>query len=726
MGDGGATSPGEGGGPSRDRRREALGRLVRPRSVAVVGASDDPGSIGGAPVALLERFGYPGEVHLVSRTRREIGGRPCVASIEDLPDGVDAAILAIPRSGVSEAVEQAGRRGVGGVVVFSSGYAELDEDGASEQHALASAAERHGIAVAGPNCLGLVNFVDGVPLTFGDVSPNRRVDRPGIAVVAQSGAMSLALTYAAMAEGTTVRYAISTGNEAVIGIEDHVGLVLDDELTRAVVLLVEQVRRPAELLDLARRARERAVLLLVLQTGRGERAKAASLTHTGAVAGDQEVLRAVLGREGVCVVDSLDGLVDAACLAARQGLPRSEGVAFMTDSGAAKTFALDVAESEGVVLPELSPASRDALARELPSFATATNPVDITAMGLNDPSLYARVASVLLADDAVGTLVVSAMPGSEVQGTGQVDALLPVLAGARKPVVYTIMGGDWPIPERNALRILDASVPLLRSPERALRAVRDVSRAAASARDAASRRRPLEVAPAYRRGASGRRVLGEHEAKGLLAGAGIATPGGELVSDPESAARVAREIGGPVVVKVSSPDVAHKSDVGGVAFARDPEEAADAYRSVCASVAAALPGARLDGVLVEESVTGGVEMLLGARRDETWGPYLVLGLGGVFTETFRDAVVLPADAGRDEVLAAVAGLRSAPLLAGARGTGAHDVASLAAAAELLGALLRRSPEIEEIEVNPLLVRGEGLGVVALDALVTTSAGAASR
>jgi len=705
---------------------DALERLVRPRSVAIVGASDEPASIGGAPLVLLERFGYEGDVHLVSRSRREIRGRACVASIEELPFGVDAAILAIPKAGVADAVEQAGRRGVGGVVVFSSGYGELDAAGAAAERALATSAARHGIALAGPNCLGLVNFADGVPLTFGDVAPNRRPGGPGVAIVAQSGAMSLALTYAAMAQDTSVTYAISTGNEAVLGVEDHLRLVIADERTRAVVMLVEQIRRPAEFLALAREAREREVTVCVLHTGRGERAKAASLTHTGAIAGDQDVLRSVLGREGVLFVDSLDGLVDTAGVIARQGLPHADGVAFMTDSGAAKTFAIDVCEAEGAALPELGEATLAKLAGELPAFATASNPVDITAMGLNDPSLYARVASVLLEDDDVGTLVVSAMPGSELQGTEQVEALLPTLAAARKPVVYTIMGGDCPIPERNRLLILDASVPLFRSPERALRAARDLASAARAARAAASRARApraRDVAPlgAGGPGTAAGTIVGELEAKAMLAAAGIESPPSRLVTSPAGARDAARELGCPVVVKISSPDITHKSDAGGVAFVHAPEDAAEAYSAVLAAVSASRPDARVDGVLVERVVSDGVEMLLGARRDPAWGPYLVVGLGGVWTEILGDATVVAADADRDEIADAIAGLRGAAVLRGARGSRPRDVHALLGAAELVAALLRCSPGVAEIEINPLLVRAEGDGVVALDAVVATGA-----
>jgi acetate---CoA ligase (ADP-forming) len=698
-------------------RAGSVQRLMHPTSVALVGASEDPAAIGGAPLTLLKRFGYRGALHLVSRTRAEVNGTPCVSSVEDLPVGVDVALLAVPKKAVLQTVEAAGRRGIGGVVVFSSGYAELDGAGVAEQAALADAARSAGVALAGPNCLGLVNFVDGVPLTFGDVWPNRRSGRPGVAIIAQSGAMSLALTYAAQAQDITVDYAISTGNEAVLGIEDYLAAVLDEGRSRAVALLIEQVRRPAEFLALASKARELGVALCVLHAGRGRRAQAASRSHTGAIAGDQRPLRAVLSREGVLFIDSLDELIDTVGLLSKTDVPHTEGVAFMTDSGAAKTLAIDICESIGVPLPELSTATLGQLSGQLPPFATASNPVDITAMGLNDPTLYPRVLNTLLADDHVGTVVVSAMPGSDVQGTEQVDALLPAVTAAKKPVVYTIMGGESPLPQANRLRILDAGVPLFRSPERALVAVRNVGRLMRSVNTASARDLQPRVAPVP---IENLRAAQEHEAKQLLAARGIPTPPSQPAASAAEALGAAERLGFPVVLKVISPDIAHKSDIGGVALVRERAHLEASFSRLLANVSVGRPDARINGVLVEKAIEGGTEMIVGARRDPHWGPYLIVGLGGLWVEAVGDAVILAGDSDRSEVANGIKGLRAYTLLSGARGGPARDIDALLDAIELIGALVRATPEVVELEVNPLLVLGAGQGVVALDALITCS------
>ena len=698
--------------------RKAIERLLHPRSVAIVGASDVPESIGGAPIALIDRFGYVGDVYCVSRTRTQINGRPCIDSIESLPYGVDAVILAIPRAGVPDAVAAAGRRGVGGAVVFSSGYAEADLNGAVQQFELATAAMKYDLALAGPNCLGLINFTESIPLTFGDASPNRRVGGPSLAVISQSGAMSLALTYAAMAQDITLSYTISTGNEAVLGIEDYLGVILGEEGIRAVALLIEQIRRPAEFIELARVARQRGVALCVLHTGRGVRAQAASLSHTGAIAGDQEVMRAVLAREGVLFIDSLDELIDTVCVLVKCPVPSAYGVGFMTDSGAAKTYAIDVSDDIGLLLPELSPPNLRKLAKELPEYAIASNPVDITAMGLNDPSLYGRVASLLLSDEEVGCLVVSSMPGSALQGTQQVEALLPVLAAADKPVIYTIMGGQSPLPAENTLKILDAGLPLFRSPERALRAARNVMTRLRTVNEADSRVAPRQYG-ALNVGSS--EPISEHEAKEILSRAGLRVPAGELTTDARSAEAAAANLGYPVMLKIVSAQIVHKSDVGGVAVVADKKELERVFMEMFARIRASCPDAVVDGVLVEKVVSGGVEIIIGARRDANWGETVLIGLGGVWAEFVKDAVVIAADADRNEILTAFGSLRGSSSMRGARGAEASDIDALVSAVELIGGILRATPQCAEIEVNPLLVLPNGGGVIALDALIVMRA-----
>lgn len=693
-----------------------LGRLLRPRSVAVVGASDVATSVGGAPLVLLERFGFTGEVYPVSPSRESIGGRTCLHSIDELPEGVDAAILAIPRAAVPEALEALVRRGVGGAVVFSSGYAETGPEGADDQSALAAFAREHGLALAGPNCLGLVNFVDRVPLTFGDASPNRRTRPRGLGIVAQSGAMTLALTYAAMAKDVTVTYAVSTGNEAVIGIEDYLDALVDDDATAVVAMLVEQIRQPGEFLAAARRARERGVEVIVVHLGRGERARRASITHTGALAGDYAATRAVLSAEGVVVLESIDELIDLADVLTKCPTPRGRGIGLVTDSGAMKTFSLDLGDAWGLSLATLSEGATRALTAELPPFAVAENPVDITASGLNDPSLYARATTVLLDAPEVAGVVLAVMPGSPLQGAQQIGALVPAIAGAPKPVLYTIMGGDCALPEENVLTILNADVALFRSPERALRALGRLVDLGEAGRARAARE-PAAPGVALRVGDGA--PMSERAAKGLLAQVGIAVPASRLVGDLAGARDAAAALGYPVVLKVSSADIVHKAAIGGVAVVGEPSDLALSFDRLLARVRASAPGARVEGVLVEEALSGGAEAIVSARRDPAWGVITVVGSGGGTVESIRDVAVVGAAAGRAEVRRALEGLRLAGTLVG--GDVVLDVEALVTTVTVLARTLEASDELDEIELNPVLVRAEGCGVVALDAVIVPRA-----
>jgi acetate---CoA ligase (ADP-forming) len=701
-------------------------RLLRPKSVAIIGASPDPASIGGAPVRLFERFNYQGALHLISRSHRTIAGRPCFGSIEELPEGVDVAILAVPASALSEVLRACAQRNVRAAVAFASGFAEMGAEGRAAQESLAREARRAGIALAGPNCLGAVNFVDRVPLTFGAVEPAASNKGPALGIVAQSGAMSFALLYAAASEEIPLSYVISTGNEAVLAVEEYLEFLVQDEATRAIALLVEQIRDPPRFMALARAARRAGKALCILHTGTSARGRTAAASHTGALAGDQAILRVVLRREGVVFVDTLDELIDVAGVLTRcRATGRKAGIAFLTDSGAMKSHALDVCEKLNVDLPEPSEGTLGALRAVLPPFAVPSNPADITAQALNNPALYAEAGRALLEDPAVDALVVAAMPGSPLQFSQQLDALLPAVASSSKPILYAVMGGQLPLPAEGIARIRAARLPLFRSAERALvtasrllehaRGVcaAEAREAEGSPNDAAARARPRAE---FTGGA-----LAEHRGKALLRAWDIAVPEGALAQDVEEAARAAQRIGYPVALKAQAAQLLHKSEVGGVRLGIASEPALRAaWAELLDSVRTARPDLALEGVLVERMAPTGIEIVVGGRRDPQWGPVLLVGLGGVWIEILRDVRILAADASRDEIRSELRRLQAWPLLAGARGAPPADVGALVATIETLGRMLFAMPELAELEVNPLVVRADGLGVVALDAVFVSA------
>ena len=692
-----------------------LQRLLRPRSIAIVGASPDPLTPGNNALVNLERAGYAGPVHLVSRNRSEIGGHACVRTIDDLPEGVDAVVLIVPAPAVRDAVEACVRRNVGGALVFAAGFGETGEAGRREQRAIAEIARAGNLALLGPNCIGLVNLAGRIPLTFEPVEL-KPASGPGVCAVAQSGGMAGNLRMALTAKGVPVAFAVSTGNEAVLSATD-IGLALVESPDVALfAFFVEQIIAPQQFLDLAGRARAAGKPVVLLHSGKSARAAEAAQSHTGALAGNWAVMKAFAEHAGVVVVETPDELFDTVSILARYPAPPDKPLAVSTNSGAIRGFALDLAEDIGLAFAGLSEATGARLREILPDFATIDNPLDLTAQTMQKPSLFGDSAAAMLADPEVGGVIVAAMGGGPGQQLAKWNAMKPALIGASKPVAYVVMG-DGAALDRTTQDDIDASrVPFFRSPERALRAFRHVAsygRALAAAREA---EQDVPVAP-IDFGASG--TIAEHRGKRVLASAGIAVPNGRLARTLADAEAVAAEIGYPVALKAQADALAHKSDAGGVAIGiASLAELRAAYLRVETSISGAMPDLRLDGVLVEAMAPkGGQELIVGARRDPAWGPVLVAGLGGVWTEALGDVRLIPARASPARIEAALRSLRAARLLGPFRGAPARDVAAVARTLATLGALMLASPRLAEIEINPLMVYGEGEGVLALDALL---------
>jgi acyl-CoA synthetase (NDP forming) len=690
-----------------------IARLLRPRSIAIVGASPEAGSLGNAVLVNLERFGFVGDLHLVSRTRAEINGRPCVPSIDDLPEGIDVVVLVIPAAAAVDAVAACARRKAGAAMVFASGFGEAGAEGKAQQDKLAAIAREHGLALLGPNCLGLVNYRDRIPLTFEALPPPHPADGPAIGVIAQSGAMAGVIRYALTSRDLPVSYVASTGNEALVTTEDLLAPLIDDDATKVIVVFVEQIRRPQRFLALAARARALGKPLVLLHPGRSARARQAAQSHTGALAGDHAVMRTLLGREAVVLVDTLDELFDVTALLARTPAPPSGGTAVMSNSGAFCGLALDVADTVGLDFPALAPATHDRLRAVLPPLAVPGNPLDVTTGGMTNPDLFGDAAAALLGDPAIGSLIVSVIGGSPKQQTDKARSLGPVLGNSAKPVALVYMGDDSPIVEACRDLIRQHGVPFFRSPDRALRAMAHV---AAHGRALANRRTapPALAAPPL----PGSGTLPEHLSKAYLAALGVPVPQSALAHTLDEAHDIAGRIGFPVVLKAQSAALPHKTEAGGViAGIGDKNALNDAWGRLDENIRRARPGLTLDGVLVERMAARGVEMILGARRDPEWGPVLLVGLGGVIAEALADIRLLAADASEAEIVAELGRLKGAKLLGGWRGSPPADVAAVARTAATLAALMRAVPEIDEIEINPLVVYASG--ALALDALIVT-------
>lgn len=696
-----------------------VARILNPGSIVIVGASADPRSFGGFVLGNLERFGYVGELHLVSRSSAEINGRACLKTVEEVPEGIDLAILAIPEAGVLDAVKILAARGTHAAVLFASGYAEAGEEGRARQEELARAAKEGGMLLVGPNCMGFTNFADGIPVTFEPVELPQQSSRSGLGVVAQSGAMAANLRDAFLGRRIPITSIFSTGNEVSVGVEDVLAHYIADPLTRVIVVYVEQIRRPALFLELAAQARQAGKPVVLLMPGKSARAREAAQSHTGALAGDHATAVALLKREAVAVVDSLDELFDTAAVLLRFPTPSTGGAAFMTGSGAMKNIALDFADDIGLALPELGQTTVRKLQEKLPAYAVAENPLDYTTIGVRQPELIGEIVHAMLADDAIGSLVLVIPAGPPVAQRDKAEYIVPAMATAAKPTVLVITGDNGPIEAFFADAIANSGVPFFRSMDRALRAVSCVAaygealaRAARTSAASAALTMPLPRPP------SG--VYAEYQGKAWLAQAGISIPAGRLARAADEAVCVAAEIGYPVVIKAQASELPHKSDVGGVIVGLADEAALrEGWQRLQENIARHRPGLQLDGVLVEAMGPRGLELVVGAKRDAEWGPVVLVGLGGVWIEALKDVRLIPADMAEVDIVAELGRLKAASLLKGIRGAQAVDVHAVARVVALIGAQMRANPDIVEIDINPLVAYPDR--VLALDALVVTAA-----
>jgi acyl-CoA synthetase (NDP forming) len=710
---------GEGECVSTEISPSRLESLFRPGGVALVGAANKSMFSQLAYRNLVE-FGLAERTYLVNARGAETHGRPTVISCSGIGEPVDVAFMMVPRAATKDALSDAAAAGIRNAVVLSSGYGEAGPDGRVAQAELVAHAESLGMILLGPNHLGFANFTAGVPVTS---VPGLPAESGPVALLSQSGASSSAMLDFATMTGVGLSYLVTLGNEAMITAGHVLDYLVDDPGTRAVAIFMEAVRDPAVFRRAARRAAEAGKAVVVLKAGSSVLSARTAAAHTGALVGDDRVIDAVFRDLGVIRVDSIEDMLITAGAAAHLGRLARPGIGVVSISGGACDIIADRAQDLGMPIPELAESTVRTLAEDLPDYATAHNPLDVTGAAIIDPSLFTTSIKAVSADPAIGAVaVVNSLPwqsdGGPYPAQMLVDAIGAGIAAATGPVVYVnqvVQPVTAYTREVMAKAGIPYTVPGLRQAVVALRNVGWWSRAG----------RPTEATPAapppVPGGPARRGRWTEADARRLLEAAGVPVVPGELVGSEADAVRVAARWPGPVALKIVSPDILHKTDVGGVRLAvRGADAVRRAYQEVIRA-ADAVGGARVHGVLVSPMRDGGVELLVGVVRDGQWGPMLAVAVGGVQVEVLDDSVLtpLPVTAGRAADM--LRGLRAAPLLAGVRGGPAYDldtvVTAVAGVVERIGALaLALGDDLESLEVNPLRVAGTE--VEALDAVVT--------
>lgn len=695
---------------------QQIDRLLRPKSVAVVGASDRTGALGATLLNNLVQYEFAGNIYPVNPKRDELLGLKVYHEIGELPEGIDCAVLAIPRPFVLDTVRQLAERKCGAVVIYSAGFSEAGEQGMKEQLELGAIAAEHGMVIEGPNCLGCTNYVERVPLTF--VETNMRTPPKGaraVGIASQSGALAAVLATALHPRGCYVSTSVSTGNEAATGVEDYVEWLVDDPDTHVITMYVESLRRPKAFIAAARRARAAGKPIVMLHPGKSNKAAESAATHTGAMAGDYALMKAKLAREGVIFADTLEELADITEIALRCPALPGANMAVLGESGALRGLAFDLAEDIGLDLIDLNDANSPALRAVLPDFVPVSNPTDITALGLSEPEIYTKVLTALLEDERVGSVVASIIQSDPITSGIKFPHIIKVLEDGTfsKPLVFAGVDEGATVPEHYIEGLRKVGIPWFPSTERAYRAIARLADLAK--RDLTDRSgEPLAV-PGLD-AVSG--VVPEYKAKALLRPLGIRFPESTFAASAEEAVTAAEAIGYPVVMKAQAAALGHKSDAGGVILnLRSAEAVREAFGQMYDNVRAYDAAIQLDGVLVEQMGRMGTEMIVGAKNDPEWGPVVLAGFGGVTAEILKDVKLFTPDLDQAAVHQGLLGLKQAALLKGYRGSPALDIAALAELIVQMGRIMAGNPRIREIDLNPVIVHPEGEGVLALDALM---------
>ncbi|CAM3771058.1 Acetate-CoA ligase [ADP-forming] II subunit alpha [Pseudomonas reidholzensis] len=691
----------------------SLSSLFSPRSIALVGASDDPTRIGGRPLRYLRASGYAGEVFPINPNRDSVQGMPAYASIASLPQVPDVALLAVPAAATIESIRACADRGVGAAIVFSAGFAETSEEGKVMQQEITSIARESGMRVLGPNCLGVFNAQTGYYGTFSAIFDSAFVQPGPLAIVSQSGAYGSHLAHLARERGLGISHWVTTGNECDVDVAEALDWIVEQPQVKVVMAYAEGVRDGQRFLAALDKARRNQVAIVFMKVGRSQVGAQAVSSHTAALAGSDAVFDAVLRQYGVYRARTTAEQLDIAYAASRASSVSGNRLGIFTLSGGFGIQMADDAEDAGLAVTAMPASAQDELKRLLP-YASPNNPVDATAQALTDLPLMSQFIRAML--DKGGYDLFAAILGSGPASPTFADSLRQAMAEA------TLDSPD-------CLKCLTLSAPaeIVRSYEAQGFLVYQDGSALINALGALVRFRahfdqvgqtdPLPAAVPQL--SIPQRAMSEHEAKSLLARAGIPFPAECLIAADQDPGAAARQLGFPLVMKISSADLPHKTEVGGVRLhLKDEDEVRQAMARMLESVRVKAPDAQIEGVTLAPMIGGGVETIVGVFSDPTMGPVVMFGLGGVYVEVLKDVTFRVAPFDQQEALRMIREIRGFAMLEGVRGAPPADIDALAQLlAQLSHFAAAHAGQFDSIDLNPVVVLPRGEGVLALDALI---------
>jgi len=694
---------------------EVLNGLLRPKSVAVIGASNTPGKIGYLAVKNLIDCDYPGRIYPINPKENEIQGLPAYPSVLDVPDEIDAAMLIVPAERTIAVTKECGQKGVKGLIVVASGYSEIGRKDLEDE--LVATARRYGMRLLGPNIVGIMCNSDKCNASFGPFMP-----LPGkAAMISQSGALLIAMTVSSYVRNVGFDRMISVGNMADVNFGDLVEWLDKDEQTTCITIYVEGFQNGRRFLDIARRARKPIV---ALKSGVSAHGAAAAASHTGAMAGKGKVYDAALQQAGVVRASDLNNLFDRTLALSLQPPMTGNNLMVISNGGGVGVLAADAAERYGIPLRFAPDDLQAALRAYVPEIGSVKNPADLTGMG-GWPEYLATVKTALQHPWVHGLVVLFC----ETQRNDPMDIAAAIKRAVDesgvidKPIAVSFIGGTEA--ERAMKWLVENGLPTYGAPDIAVNAIAALHEYAHNSELATEAFTPRDVDAAAARAIitqareGGRIYLSEIESKKVFAAYGLPVAVTELAKTEDEAVQLAATMGYPVVLKIMSPDILHKSDAGGVKInLRSADDLRIAYRAILASAHAYKPDARIEGVAVQQMAPSGTEVILGSINDPTFGPTVMFGLGGIFIEILKDVTFRVAPISVEHALAMLADIQGAPLLAGARGEAPRDRVALAEALSRYSQMIMDlGDDIAESDANPVLVYTEGQGLKVVDARI---------
>ena len=698
-----------------------LTRLINPGVVAVVGASETRGSFGERTLSNMSAFS--GKVFAINPKYQTLLGRPCVPSLADMPESPDCVVLCVARPMVEGMIEGAAAVKAGGVIVYASGFAETAKpDRIEAQQRVVELAHRTGVRVVGPNCVGLANTRSGAGLNFMPDYAGMGHKRGPIGIVSQSGALGYTVLQG-MERGIGFSHYLAAGNSCDVDVCDFISYLAEDDDTKAIVCLLEGVKSGGRFLTAARKARDAGKALIVYKTGNSETSSKAAMSHTGTMVGSAVAYQTAIADTGAIAIDDLEAVLETASFFAKTKAPSNgRGVGILSTSGGAAVICADKAEQHGVPLPALEARTASALKEVVPDFGSVANPSDLTAEVLKTSETFGFCLDAFLNDSGFSALVMPMIFAHSSSSGARAPTIVEAAARTDRPLAVVWMN-EWYQGPGSELLDADPKVCMFRSADRCFATLRawldwheyrgrqaDAERRLAVSAEPAAR---AILSDAKRRGTT----LSETESKRVLACYGIATPKEILAGDPEEAASASRQIGGPVAIKIVSPDILHKTEAGGVRLGLStPEDVRKAAEDIQASALRYAPQARIDGISVQQMVPPGVEIALGVKNDRQFGPLIAAGLGGIMVELLGDTAVRLAPVNGQTARAMLASLKGRALLTGFRGKPGVDIDGLVDTICRLSELAHDLRDIvDQIDINPVIA-GAG-GVMAADALI---------